>query len=115
VKISRVLAVTVAVALGLSAASTATAAGLSAAEIEKNFIGKKFTWKHESGAGGKTIHNADGTMVYDTDGKKRTTRWKISGKKFCVNADEADEWCFVLVKKGKTFTSDDGSIVYTAR
>lgn len=54
-------------------------------------------------------------MVYDTDGKKRTAKWKMSGKKFCVNADESDEWCFVLMKKGKTFTSDDGSIVYNPR
>lgn len=104
------------VVIGLCIASpVAFAAGLSSEEIEDGFIGKPFTWKHKSGVGGATIHNADGSMVYDANGKERTAKWAIKEKTFCVNVGEKDEWCFTLVRDGDAFKSDDGSIVYTPR
>lgn len=112
---SRTLALVAAILLG--ATTTAAAAGkpLSSKDILSQFVGKPFTWKHKSGAGGSTIHNADGSMTYDTHGKSRTAKWQIKGKDFCVNAGESDEWCFRLHTDGKVFTSADGSIVYTPR
>ncbi|WP_181708540.1 hypothetical protein [Chthonobacter rhizosphaerae] len=91
------------------------AAGLSADEIKSSFIDKPFTWTHTSGVGGSTIHKADGSMVYDLNGKTRTAKWAIKKGKFCINAGDSDEACFALVANGKVFKSEDGKLVYTPK
>lgn len=99
--------------LATALASSAIAQPLDEAAIKENFIGTPFSWSHSSGAGGKTIHNADGTMVYDNNGAERSANWRMDGANFCVNANEADEICFVLIANENGFVSEDGSFNYT--
>lgn len=91
----------------------AMAESVTTSEFQDNFLGKKFQWKHSSGVGGETIHNADGTMIYDTNGTVRNASWTFKDDTFCVNAGESDELCFTLVGNGDGFAAEDGSIAYT--
>ncbi|WP_299362544.1 hypothetical protein [uncultured Paracoccus sp.] len=96
----------------LAATTSAAAQGITSSELRDGFLGERFQWKHVAGVGGETIHNADGTMTYDSDGVVRDARWTFSDGTFCVNAGENDELCITLVANGDGFAAEDGSLTY---
>ena len=77
------------------------------------FAGQRFAWDHVSGVSGETIHYADGTMIYDSDGRARTAAWTLSvDDRYCMNAGGYDEVCFTLVPTPTGYASEDGTFRY---
>ena len=77
------------------------------------FVGQRFAWDHVSGVSGETIHYADGTMVYDSDGRERTAAWTLSvDDRYCMNAGDYDQVCFTLIPAPAGYASEDGTFRY---
>ncbi|MFT5425397.1 MAG: hypothetical protein ACI9ZT_000323 [Gammaproteobacteria bacterium] len=85
---------------------------LTTAQFNDAFIDQEMNWTHKTGAGGKMILNADGTMIYDVNGKTRKAKWILKNDEFCVNVGEKDETCLVLISMDSGFASEDGSFTY---
>lgn len=82
--------------------------------LRDGFVGQRFAWDHDSGVSGEAIHYADGTMVYDSDGRERTSRWTLSADdRYCMNAGDYDQVCFQLQATSLGFASTDGTFRYT--
>lgn len=77
------------------------------------FVGQRFAWDHVSGVSGETMHYADGTMVYDSNGRERSAPWTLSvDDRYCMNAGEYEQVCFTLVPTPTGYASQDGTFRY---